>query len=219
MASALLGVVDSGAISTTNFVSSQKVAYAGYAQDDWKVNSRLTLNLGVRYELWSPIGEQWGRQANFNLQNNTLYIPQGGNCNAALPPNFGASVPDRDRRPLPRFELYDPWDKFDFGPRIGIAYRLLNKTVLRIGYGIFYGGEENQGGSPNRGEGVPFNETVNLSRYQGNSTYVGISQSQCFNCDFMPGGFRGWISGQSVHAERGRFDARRATGFRQSAGA
>ncbi len=40
MASALLGVVDSGAISTTNFVSSQKVAYAGYAQDDWKVSSK-----------------------------------------------------------------------------------------------------------------------------------------------------------------------------------
>src|ERR1035441_3150375 len=55
----------------------------------------------------------------------------------------------------------------------------------------FYGGEENQGGSPNRGEGVPFNETVNLSRYQGNSPYVGISQSQCFNCNFMPGGFSG----------------------------
>ena len=84
-----------------------------------------------------------------------------------------------------------PWDKFDFGPRIGIAYRLTNKTVIRIGYGIFYGGEENQGGSPNRGEGVPFNETVNLSRYQGNSSYVGISQSQCFNCDFFPGGFAG----------------------------
>ena len=38
MASALLGYVDSGAISTTNFVSSQKVAFAGYAQDNWKMN-------------------------------------------------------------------------------------------------------------------------------------------------------------------------------------
>ena len=48
-----------------------------------------------------------------------------------------------------------------------------------------------QGGSPNRGEGVPFNETVNLSRYQGNSSYVGIGQPQCLNCNFMPGGFAG----------------------------
>jgi hypothetical protein len=191
MASALLGVVDSGAISTTNFVSSQKVAYAAYAQDDWKVTPKLTVNLGVRYELYSPIGEQWGRQANFDLQNNTLYIPQGGNCNAALPPNFGALFPTVtvDRCHVSNYMI--PWDKTDFGPRLGLAYRVMNKTVIRVGFGVFYGGEENQGGSPNRGEGVPFNETVNLSRYQGNSNYVGISQSQCLNCNFMPGGFSG----------------------------
>ena len=191
MASALLGVVDSGAISTTNFVSSQKIAYAGYAQDDWKVNSRLTVNIGVRYELWSPIGEQWGRQANYDIQSNTLYIPQGGNCNAPLPPNFSALFPTVTVNRCNVSNYLTPWDKTDFGPRVGIAYRIMNKTVLRVGYGIFYGGEENQGGSPNRGEGVPFNETVNLSRYQGNSTFVGISQPQCLNCDFMPGGFAG----------------------------
>ena len=191
MASALLGFVDSGAISTTNFISSQKVAYAGYAQDDWKVSSKLTLNIGVRYELWSPIGEQWGRQANFNLQNNTLYIPQGGNCNEPLPPNFGTLFPTVtvDRCHVSNYLI--PWDKMDIGPRIGVAYQLSNKMVLRAGYGIFYGGEENQGGSPNRGEGVPFNETVNLTRYQGNSTYVGVSQPQCFNCNFFTGGFTG----------------------------
>ncbi|HTX35518.1 MAG TPA: carboxypeptidase regulatory-like domain-containing protein [Bryobacteraceae bacterium] len=191
MASALLGVVDSGAISTTNFVSSQKVAYAAYAQDDWKLNSKLTLNLGVRYELWSPIGEQWGRQANFDLQNNTLYIPQGGNCNEALPPNFGTLFPTVTVNRCNVSNYMVPWDKFDFGPRLGIAYNFMNKMVLRIGYGIFYGGEENQGGSPNRGEGVPFNETVNLTRFQGNSPYVGISQSQCYTCDYMPGGLSG----------------------------
>ena len=191
MASALLGVVDSANISTTNFVSSQKVAFAGYAQDDWKVSPKLTLNLGVRYELWSPIGEQWGRQANFDVQNNTLYIPQGGNCNSPLPPNFSTLFPTVtvDRCHVSNYLV--PWDKKDFGPRVGIAYRLNDKTVLRIGYGIFYGGEENQGGSPNRGEGVPFNETVNMTRYSGNSTYVGISQPQCFNCYFFPGGFAG----------------------------
>jgi hypothetical protein len=191
MASALLGQVDSGAVSTTNFVSSQRVAYAGYAQDDWKVTSKLTVQLGVRYELWSPIGEQWGRQANFDIQANTLYIPTGGNSNAPLPPNFSTLFPTVtvSRGQVSNYLI--PWDKMDFGPRVGIAYKLMNKTVLRLGYGIFYGGEENQGGSPNRGEGVPFNETVNLSRYQGNSPYVGINQSQCFNCDFMPGGFAG----------------------------
>jgi len=203
MASALLGVVDSGAISTTNFVSSQKVAYAAYAQDDWKLSSKLTVNLGVRYELYSPIGEQWGRQANFDLQNNTLYIPQGGNCNAALPPNFAALFPTVTVNRCQVSNYMVPWDKTDFGPRLGLAYRVMNKTVIRVGYGMFFGGEENQGGSPNRGEGVPFNETVSFSRYQGNSSYVGISQPQCLNCNFMPGGFMGGYPSSPFTANAG----------------
>jgi hypothetical protein len=190
-ASALLGVVSSAAISTTNFISSQKVAYAGYAQDDWKVNSKLTVNLGIRYELWSPIGEQWGRQANYDIQSNTLYIPTGSSSNAPLPPNFGALFPaiNISRGQVSNYLI--PWDKTDFGPRVGLAYQVAPKTVIRLGYGIFYGGEENQGGSPNRGEGVPFNETVNFSSYAGNSPYVGISQPQCINCYLFPGGFAG----------------------------
>ena len=52
-----------------------------------------------------------------------------------------------------------PWDKADIGPRMGFAYNLREKTVVRGSYGIFYGGEENQGGNPNRGESAPFNES------------------------------------------------------------
>ncbi len=48
IASFLLGAVDGGQISTTNFISSQKVAYAFYGQDDWKVSSKLTINLRLR---------------------------------------------------------------------------------------------------------------------------------------------------------------------------
>ena len=57
-----------------------------------------------------------------------------------------------------------PWDKTNIAPRIGFAYAVTPRMVARAGYGIFYGGEENQGGNPNRGEQVPFNQTVQVNR-------------------------------------------------------
>ncbi|HWD97754.1 MAG TPA: TonB-dependent receptor, partial [Bryobacteraceae bacterium] len=191
VASALLGQIDSGAISTTNPVSSRRVAYAFYAQDDWKVTPKLTLNLGMRYELWSPIYEQFARQSNFDLQNEALSIPSGPNQNAALPPNFATLFPNVtvSRGKVPNALI--PWDKADFGPRIGIAYQVTPKTVVRLGFGIFYGGEENQGGSPSRGEAIPFNEQVNLSRTQGVSSFIGVSDPACPGCDWFSGGLSG----------------------------
>ncbi len=64
-----------------------------------------------------------------------------------------------------------PWDKADIGPRIGIAYNIYEKTVIRAAYGIFYGGEENQGGNPNRGESAPFNESPQLGRPSGVNSF------------------------------------------------
>ena len=191
VASALIGQLDSGNISTTNFVSSQKTSWGMYAQDDWKVTRKLTVNLGLRYELWSPIAERFGRQVNFDLQNLTLFIPVGRNQDAPLPPNFSTVYPTIkvSRGQVPNTLI--PWDKLDFGPRIGLAYNVMNKTVIRVGYGIFYGGEENQGGSPNRGEGVPFNETVNLTRAASVSGFVGVSDPACTGCQFFKNGLTG----------------------------
>ena len=183
MASFLLGAVDAGQISTTNGVSSTKKAFAFYAQDDWKVTQKLTLNLGVRYEIFSPIGEQFSRQSNFNPDNLTLYIPAGPNQNAPLPPNFnqpasinGVQFPALFTTPITvsRGQVGPyliPWDKADIGPRVGFAYNIFPKTVIRAAYGIFYGGEENQGGSPNRGESAPFNLSPQLNRVAGVSLF------------------------------------------------
>ncbi len=68
MASFLLGDVNWGQISTNNFISSQKWGYSFYGQDDWKVTPKLTLSLGLRYELFSPIDEGFGRQSNFDYR-------------------------------------------------------------------------------------------------------------------------------------------------------
>ncbi len=178
LASFLLGSIDNGQISTTNFISSTKQAYAGYVQDTWKTTQKLTLTLGVRYELFSPIGEQFARQSNFVLQDMTLFIPRGPNQDAPLPPNFsapatinGISYPALfpnvtvSRGQVGPYLI--PWDKTDIGPRLGFAYNLAQKTVIRGFFGIFYGGEENQGGNPNRGESAPFNFSPQLNRPAG----------------------------------------------------
>lgn len=167
VASFLLGSLAGGQISTTNFISSTKKAYAFYAQDDWKVTSKLTVNLGLRYELFSPIGERFSRQSNFVLQDLTLYIPSGPNQNDPLPVNFSSLFPTVkvDRGSVDQYLI--PWDKLDIGPRVGFAYNIKEKTVIRGAYGIFYGGEENQGGSPNRGESAPFNFSPQLNRGPG----------------------------------------------------
>ncbi len=182
IASFLLGAIDNGQISTTNFISSTRQSYDGYFQDDWKVTPKLTVNYGLRYELWSPIGEQFGRQSNFDIDTLTLEIPKGPNQNAALPPNFNtpytlngitypADFPNVTvcRGCVSKYLI--PWDKHDFGPRLGFAYNIRSKTVIRAAYGIFYGGEEQQGGNPNRGESAPFNESPQLNRPGGVSQF------------------------------------------------
>jgi hypothetical protein len=162
-ASFLLGYPGDSRLTTTNFVSSEKVAHAWYLQDDWKATSRLTFNIGVRYELFSPISERFGRQSNYVFDKQTLVIPKGPNQDAPLPVNFATDFPQIkvDRGNADKYLI--PWDKTNWGPRIGIAYQIFTRTVLRGGYGLFYGGEENQGGSPNRGEGVPFNQIMDLN--------------------------------------------------------
>jgi hypothetical protein len=177
-ASFLLGSLNGGQISTTNFISSTRQAWAFYAQDDWKVTRKLTIQLGVRYELWSPIGEQFGRQSNFNYDKLTLDIPKGPNQDAPLPPNFNTPYTFGGRTFPALFpsvkvsrgvvdQYLVPWDRMDIGPRIGFAWNIREKTVIRAAYGIFYGGEEQQGGNPNRGESAPFNESPQLNRPAG----------------------------------------------------
>jgi hypothetical protein len=191
-ASLLLGEVNSGLISTTNFISSQKSAWAFYAQDDWKVTPKLTLNYGLRYELFSPIDEKFGRQAHLDWDRLTLVIPKGKDQDTPLPPNFATAFPQvKVERGVAPSTLI-PWDKTSWGPRIGIAYNLMSKTVVRAGYGIFYGGEENQGGNPNRGENVPFNITVRLDRpagvsiFERNPWFSGVSNGFPINVFSLP---------------------------------
>ena len=169
MASWLLGDVHWARITTANFISSFKDAYSFFVQDDWKVSSRLTINLGVRYELTTPIGEKFGRQAHLDVFGNdhstpTLVIPEGKDSEAPLPPNFVTDYPTVDVERGIASTYLTEWDRTNLAPRIGFAYEAMPGTVIRAGYGIFYGAEENEGGNPNRGENVPFNQETRFPK-------------------------------------------------------
>ena len=88
-----------------------------YVQDDWRVTSKLTLNLGLRWEFATPIWERDNLWSNFNPATNSLVRATNG------------SLYDRS--------LVNP-DYKDWGPRLGLAYSVDSKTVVRAGYGISY---------------------------------------------------------------------------------
>jgi len=128
MASLLLGLPASGSFGYNSARSLQNHYFAGYIQNDWKVSRRLTINLGLRWELETPYTERYNR------------ISYAFDSNVALP----VQVPGYDLRGGILFAGVDgnprraPLDLNNFGPRFGFAFQPAAKTVLRGGYGIFY---------------------------------------------------------------------------------
>ncbi len=111
----------------------------GYAQDDWKVTRDLTLNLGLRYEYFSPAWDAHNIISNYTLP--TSASPAG---NIVVAGYNGAGQ-----------QLYNP-DLNNFGPRLGLAYQLFGdaKTVVHASYGIFYN-------SPSIGNGAILSMEIN----------------------------------------------------------
>jgi hypothetical protein len=128
----LLGLPQSSSIrygdSSTYF--RQNVS-SGYFVDDWKVRPSLTLNLGVRYEYFSPVSEKYGRMAN-------LDIAPGYTAVAVVTPDV--TGPYTGMFPS---GLINP-DYKNFSPRLGLAWKvpqIKRSTIVRAGYGIYYNGQ------------------------------------------------------------------------------
>lgn len=150
-ASFLLGIPDFGVITSLHNVDYRRQIYAGYLQDDFRVTPRLTLNLGLRYEYFSPIKEAHDEAATFDFATQSLLVPKGQDME--LTPTLAASIPILRNGSR---GLTDP-DRNNFAPRVGFAFQLTNELVLRGGYGIFYGGQENGPFSnPSTGFNPPF---------------------------------------------------------------
>lgn len=115
-----------------------------FVQDDWKITPRLTLNLGLRYELITPFIEQDDLLVNFdfNYKNPTsgelgrFVFPSEATLKAADPRQVAYGYVFAKDLDLSRGLVRT--DGNNFAPRVGLAFRLTEKTVLRGGYGIFY---------------------------------------------------------------------------------
>jgi hypothetical protein len=113
-----------------------------YVADDWRVNSKLTLNIGMRWEYYSPYSEVANRWANFNPVTKKIMVAgQNG-----IGPTAG---------------LDGDWK--DFSPRFGFAYQALKHTVLRGGFGLFYNPNGNGGALLRFDRQAPYGPVLSVS--------------------------------------------------------
>lgn len=157
MASFLLGLPDWGDINNLHNVDYLRKILATYLEDTYRVTPRVTLNLGLRYEFFGTVKEKYNAQGTFNFLTGSVIIPTDAVTQnhqpSTLTPLLASIIPVS---PTGSRGLIKP-DYNNFGPRAGLAVKLTNKLVLRTGYGIFYGGEENGPYSnPSQGFNPPF---------------------------------------------------------------
>jgi outer membrane receptor protein involved in Fe transport len=126
LADALLGIPARSNISLGGTFHNRQNTYGGFAQDDFKLSSKLTLNLGFRYDYTSPIYDANNQMANLDFATGKLVLAGQGGASRGLVKT----------------------DKADFAPRVGLAWQILPHTVLRSGYGRFFSYQETRTGDP-----------------------------------------------------------------------
>ena len=153
-ASFMAGFADGGSINNLHNVDYFRNTYAFYAQDDWKITPNIMLNLGLRYELFGTVSDRFNDMGNFDLSdpsNPTIFVPRGQTAQLTPLISQYVKISATGSRGLINS------DRNNFAPRIGMAWQFQPKSVLRAGYGIFYGGQENGPYSnPSPGFNPPF---------------------------------------------------------------
>jgi len=182
-AAMLLGQPTGGSIDRNAQRSNQTVYHGVFFQDDWKVNSRLTLNLGLRWEYEGPVTERYER--NILTVDLVTANPIEAAAKAAYAANPIPQIPSSDFKVKGGYIFVSSdhrgiWnaDKNNFQPRIGMAYRLANKTVLRAGWAIYT---------------VPF--VISGVRQDGFSQATSIVPSNDTGLTFVANLYNPWPSG------------------------
>jgi hypothetical protein len=137
LADMLLGDPSTSVISTLTYFGNRQKTYGAFVQDDYKLSSSLTLNLGLRYDYTTPITEAHNRQSNFDFATGQLVVAGQNGASDGLVTT----------------------DKADFAPRLGLAWSPFKsrKTVVRAGYGRFFSYQEIRTGDPLQlGYNLPF---------------------------------------------------------------
>ena len=159
VASMLLGWPVSGYLGGQPSTIDKSKDTGFYIQDDWKVNQRLTLNMGLRYEWSTPFNERFDRLQWPDFEGDTgVDIPGLGHLKGTT--IFAGENGKRSVSP----------DFNNFGPRLGFAYRINDKTVLRGGAGIYYGfnnatNYQYVGSAFYKGYNMTFSKDGNITRY------------------------------------------------------
>jgi hypothetical protein len=183
VATALLGFPSSGVIENNAQLYLSRPYYAGYIQDDWKITPRLTLNWGLRYELQIPWLDRYNRVTRgFNYNSVSPVSAQVlANWNAINAANPGvlpappsalngnllfAGVDGQSQR------IYNT-DYTNVAPRLGMAYRVTDKTVLRVGGGVFYQYQSNNSNTQyGFSQSTPYNSSTTNGLYPSATSFT-----------------------------------------------
>ena len=177
------GVNNVGGLSSfmaSNVASNRDLRYywGAYFQDDWKVTSTFTLNLGLRWDNFTPYADIDGRQANFvqsgggNGNTGTFYIPNQG-CTVPRAPAFDSLMAASNITiACTSNKATGNAQTLNFAPRIGFADRITPLLVVRAGFGIAYGALANIGFGGNIGNNYPFAYVNSLNSINGQSPFL-----------------------------------------------
>ena len=159
LADFFLGLRSAYSLNNEIVLNYRQRMHFGYVQDDFKVSRKLTLNVGVRYEFATPQWEDKNRIANFDPATNKLIQAKAGSL-------YNRSLVNPDRN--------------NFAPRIGLAWQVMPKTVVRSGYGISFVHFNRMGGENLLGYNGPNIVNLTINQTNANTLCTGDNYLGCF---------------------------------------